>query len=223
MKTLAVALLVVGVGCRTADRFHALDMAHAVERADLATSMPKPDMVVVAAVDLAATTSADMAQVSQGDLATTIISDMALSCANQGQVCTVGVGACARSGVVACTAQGTGACDAVAGAPDTSGTWHQATATNGSWDWDCDGAIEFQYPSGDTTPPPLETSSGYVSCDQVAVQSVCVAPHWFYYLNNHWALSCGHEVDDNVCTWSTGSTGSSCIAVGTTPTTQGCR
>jgi hypothetical protein len=143
------------------------------------------------------------------------------TCPNQSQSCTAGTGACQRTGTIVCTAQGVGACNATAGGPDNSGTWHTAAAANGSWDWDCDGAIEYQYPNGDTTAPPLDSpviGSGN-SCQDAIVQSVCNAGHWWYQYEHSFGLpSCGHPVDDQVCNWASNF----CNTVTTQEVTQGC-
>lgn len=147
--------------------------------------------------------------------------DMVITCGMQGQPCTVGVGACARTGTVQCSAQNVASCSATPGAPDNTGTWHQAAATNGSWDWDCDGNIEYEYPSGDTTPPPLDSpiiASGN-SCMDAASMPVCNAPHWFYQYEHSFGLpSCGHPVDNTVCSWGSNF----CNNVTTQETPQGC-
>jgi hypothetical protein len=168
--------------------------------------------------DLAApTTGDDLAPPSTPDMAAPVVPDMTITCTQLGQDCTVGVGACARTGKVVCTSQGTASCDATPGAADNSGTWHQAAATNGSWDWDCDGHVQYQYPTGDTTAPPRDNDPSVVSCSAYGIKSACEAPHWFYSYWNHWPDSCGHPVDDRICYWN-----GSCIDSGGNEVTQGC-
>lgn len=141
------------------------------------------------------------------------------TCPNQGQSCTAGVGACMNTGTIVCTAQGVGACSATAGAPDNSGTWHQSAAANGSFDWNCDGHIQYQYPTGDTTRPPNDNdSSAITDCTTIGVQSVCPQPHWYYSYWNHWADPCGHPVDDAICYWNVNS----CASSGGNEVTEGC-
>jgi hypothetical protein len=145
--------------------------------------------------------------------------DLAITCAQQGQPCTAGLGACARTGTVMCSTGGVASCSATPGAPDTTGTWHQSAATNGSWDWDCDGSVEYQYPSGDTTPPPIDEPAIH-DCGAVAIQAVCTATHWYYVYEHSYGLpSCGHPVEDMICNWS----GNYCNSVTTEETPQGCR
>jgi hypothetical protein len=182
---------------------------------------PVGDMATIAPADMA--DAVDMAQPVVYDLAPPIVYDMVLTCANVGGPCTVGVGACARTGTVACSSPGMATCSATAGSPDTSGTWHQAAAVNGSWDWDCDGYVEYQYPSGDTTPPPLDQPA-IGTCASVGDQSVCNAPHWYYAYEHSYGLpSCGHPIDDMLCFWQTSGGTAGCIDSGGTSTTQGCR
>jgi hypothetical protein len=172
-------------------------------------------------VDMAVVELPDMAEPLPDDLMPldmTAPPDLVVTCAQAGQGCTVGKGACARTGMVVCN--GTVAtCDAVPGSPDTTGTWHQAAATNGSWDWDCDGSVEYQYPSGDTTPPPIDEPAIH-DCGAVAIQAVCTATHWYYVYEHSYGLpSCGHPVEDMICNWS----GNYCNSVTTEETPQGCR
>lgn len=138
---------------------------------------------------------------------------------SQGQACTVGAGACARSGNVMCTSTGTGSCSATPGTPDAM--WHQGPAANGSWDWDCDGIVEYQYPSGNGTAPILD--SALKDCNSFLTEADCNAPHWYYSYWNHWRDSCGHPVDNEICYWSAGPTGASCIPQTSQEPTQGCR
>lgn len=140
----------------------------------------------------------DIAEPLPPDMVTPL--DMTLTCAQQGNPCSVGLGACARTGTILCSAGGAASCSATAGAPDTSGTWHQAAATNGSWDWDCDGAVEYQFPSGDSTPPANDDASVSL-CRPLASQPVCTAPHWFYPSYHPWPVPCGHPVYDALCVW----------------------
>lgn len=169
----------------------------------------------------------DMAMVEISDMATAldmvVPDDLTITCGQVGQNCTVGVGACARTGTVMCASPGVPTCSATAGAPDNTGTWHQAAAANGSWDWDCDGSIEFQYPSGDTTPPPVDQPS-ITMCTAVGVQSVCEAAHWYYVYEHSFGLpSCGHPVDDMLCAWQSNGTTGGCIGSGSNEVTEGCR
>jgi hypothetical protein len=164
---------------------------------------------------MAGTDIPDMA--ASPDLAPPI--DMTITCGQVGQSCTVGAGACARTGTVMCSAPGIPTCSATAGAPDTSGTWHQSPAANGSWDWDCDGYTEYQYPTGDTTPPPQDNDPKAVTdCTSIGIQSVCGQPHWFYSYWNHWTVSCGHPVTDLLCAW----VNNVCTGSGSNDVTQGC-
>lgn len=61
-----------------------------------------------------------------------------------GSACSAGTGSCARNGTVQCSGVNAANCSAVVGAPDA--TWHYAAAPNGSWDWNCDGVTELQFP-----------------------------------------------------------------------------
>ena len=69
-----------------------------------------------------------------------------------------GVGACANGGYSACVGT-TQVCNpAVSAIGDTTSTaWHDNTAPNGSWDWNCDGVVTKQYP--DQAPPTPDCAS----------------------------------------------------------------
>jgi len=125
--------------------------------------------------------------------------DMALNCAHAGEPCTSGTGACQATGKIVCTPRGA-ACDAVAIAPDSS--WHSAAAANGSWDWNCDGKLEYQYPSGDTTPP---QTPGGAQCAPRATQGACEAPIYFYNdrIYSDPSQTCGAAVLFYPCAWTT--------------------
>lgn len=59
--------------------------------------------------------------------------------ANLGSPCDLGTGqgACAGAGCIACD----GSCEASDPAIGDATAWHITPAANGSWDWDCDGAV----------------------------------------------------------------------------------
>lgn len=146
---------------------------------------------------------------------------MTLTCANQGGPCTVGVGACAATGTIVCNPTPT--CTAVAGMPNPG--WHTAAAANGSWDWNCDGVVWYQYPSGDSTAPPANLGVGDGDyCASVASATVCTADHWFNAHSTIWPNPCGHLLDDTICNWVSGTKGPYCDDVVTQETTtEGCQ
>lgn len=229
MKRAGILLLLV-CGCRLGERYlpisTAQDMAaeHVTDMATSPADIAGPTMttsdLAVDAHDLASPIVHDLALPIHYDLAMPI-NDMATpwTCPNKGQACTSGSGACARTGTVTCTAQGVAACGAVAGNPDNSGTWHQAPAPNGSWDWDCDGAIEYQYPTGDTTAPlnPNNTTS----CDSRSTQAACSAPDWYNVHNTLYPNPCGHDVATDVCYWGTNPS-PGCTQETSSTVTEGC-
>jgi hypothetical protein len=131
------------------------------------------DMAMMSTPD-AAWRPEDMAQASPPDMA---VGDMAISCTHVGEACTVGTGACMASGKINCAIPGQATCDATPGTPDSA--WHTSAAPNGSWDWDCDGLIEYQYPNGDTTQP-LNINDNRAECTtKIMNQATCLAPAWF--------------------------------------------
>jgi hypothetical protein len=152
----------------------------------------------------AATVADDMAIVVPGpDLSMITMDlapapDMTLTCTMVGQPCTVGQGACQVTGKIVCSPSP--ACDATPGKADDN--WHMAAAANGSWDWNCDGQVEYQYPTGDSAAPPHDTDP----CASYAVGVICNQPHWYYKYFNPWPNPCGHPVTDHVCYWSSGNT-----------------
>jgi hypothetical protein len=146
------------------------------------------------------------------DLATS--PDMTLTCGMQGQSCTVGQGACKRTGEVLCTTEGTAICTANPGTPDTR--WHESAAPNGSWDWNCNGTIEFKYPSESTIAPPKMPSD----CELRTTFVACLQDNWYY--NSVQLPSCGRLVANRICAWSP-STMTCENNSGTQSATQECR
>ncbi|HSY21885.1 MAG TPA: hypothetical protein VK841_07215 [Polyangiaceae bacterium] len=76
--------------------------------------------------------------------------------ATLGSTCTVGVGACQAQGTIVClgpdqSGNYSATCSAVPGTPSTS--FETSPAPNGSWDWNCDGTIEGEYPVVGPCPP----------------------------------------------------------------------
>jgi len=137
------------------------------------------------------------------DMAPPVDVDMACG----GQPCVAGLGACQATGKTRCD----GSCDATPGTP--SNDFHLNAAPNGSWDWDCDGHVSFQYPNGDATPPFSYDDVGKQpppsgDCAGVTTQTECQAPHWFFtpQITPRPALSCGWAVQNDVCLWMGGGT-----------------
>jgi hypothetical protein len=137
----------------------------------------------------------DMANAAVRDMATADLApvpDMVLTCPGLGTSCHVGQGACYRTGKTICTAQGVAGCSVQPGQPDLSGTWHMSAAPNGSWDWDCSGAVDYQYPLGTTEAP-------------AAINPVCESLDQFMCLMNQiyypsQSTPCGNMLLEWVCT-----------------------
>jgi hypothetical protein len=63
---------------------------------------------------------------------------------NKGAACSVGAGACSQTGSWVCNERGDGLiCNAVPNRADNG--FHNVAASNGSWDWNCDGQTERQW------------------------------------------------------------------------------
>lgn len=85
--------------------------------------------------------------------------------ANLGASCDVGSGkgACAQGGTVDCS----GACRAGDPALGDPAVWHIFAAANGSWDWDCDGAITKTLQPA-PVPPDCSSYGDAASCETSA-------------------------------------------------------
>lgn len=138
----------------------------------------------------------DMARGSVGD-DMALIPDMVLTCAQQGGACSVGTGACARTGTIVCNAPNMPTCNATAGAPDTG--WHTSPAVNGSWDWDCDGQVQYQYPSGTATQPYASYDTAICTPSQPRTKDTCNFGYWVYDSSTN---GCGTAADELSCQWS---------------------
>ena len=134
-----ITVFVLVVGCRVSAHFSGSDLSSPDDMAgDMADDAAQDDLAAIV----------DLGGVSSGP-------DMVLTCPGLGNTCLAGTGACAANGTVVCTAQGVSGCNATIGPADHTGAWHTAPAPNGSWDWDCDGHVEYQYPTGSQTAPPM--------------------------------------------------------------------
>lgn len=125
------------------------------------------------------------------DMATTPVDDMTITCASVGQPCSVGVGACKRSGTIVCSPDP--GCSVTAGVPDNS--WHDTPdPATGSWDYNCDGKVEYQQPFQSEAPP----LSGTAFCQGFLNQTDCT-------YNNYWfpgtGSPCGQTITFLPCTW----------------------
>ncbi len=89
-----------------------------------------------------------------------------------GGACTMGVGACATTGTVGCATATTASCSATPAAPSS---WHTTPASNGSWDWNCDGTVTLEYPMcpSDTCRDNFGAGGGTTACTQTGAYCTC--------------------------------------------------
>lgn len=124
-----------------------------------------------------------------------------------------GLGACANGGYTACSA-GAEICVPLVDFLGNTTVWHTSTAPNGSWDWDCDGAITKQYPDTMPTPP---------TCTGLDVASCASQPSVEYALSS--PIPCGGTGDtgSSNCIWASYIPGCIPKTGQTAGSQQGCR
>lgn len=194
MRWLSLAAFIFLAACRLSDHFSQRDLSTIDDMA-------------------ADVTQNDLASADFGSMDLPSGPDMVLTCPGLGNSCYAGTGACAANGTVVCISQGVAGCNATIGPPDNTGAWHTAPAANGSWDWDCDGKIEYQYPTGSTIAPPQVATP----CPSVPLGQ-CGPPNNQIYWSSA-GTPCGNMLSEWMCTLA----GANCTGGAAIPgPTEGC-
>jgi hypothetical protein len=133
------------------------------------------------------------------------VDNIAVSSCNVG----TGLGACANGGTTTCSGT-TQVCSPAVSGIGGAMSWHDSSAPNGSWDWDCDGTVTKYYPDA---PPSTPNCSGLG-------QSDCKADTSQYRAYSNIACGALGTVYTRWCEW----WGTSCGENGDeTPSIQTCR
>ena len=181
--------------------------------------LPPADLAPVADLQPAADLLATADLLSPADL--TPPADMAPVC-SAGSVCVpatpaglAAVGAC--QGVQSCSP--TASCNA-----QYSAELQTTPASNGSWDWSCDGTVEPQTPRGAGFTAGAPPSDATVFCAQFTSSAACTADHSFALVDpGATPGSCGEAITTVQCNYGNFGNNFGCRAGTTTIVVQACK